>query len=180
VSEQSNGDVVIYKSCDVVGYPRYRIGNDGSVWSYVYNSKNPKWRRLIIPPSPVYPMVQLCHPGKPRKRWYVHLLVLTVFVGPKPQGMVARHFPDRDPLNCRLDNLCWGTRIENYQDRDTHGTDQRGSKNATAKLNEDAVREIRRQHAKREQTIPQMAKFYGVCEGTIELVVYRKTWGHVE
>jgi hypothetical protein len=52
----------------------------------------------------------------------VHRLVLEAFVGPCPEGKEARHFPDRDPRNNRLDNLSWATRTTNQRDRDFHGT----------------------------------------------------------
>jgi len=53
---------------------------------------------------------------------YVHNLVLSTFIGPCPKGMECRHFPDRDPSNNRLDNLSWGTPVENAIDRVWHGT----------------------------------------------------------
>ena len=40
----------------------------------------------------------------------VHRLVLEAFVGPCPEGMCCRHFPDRDPSNNKLENLSWGTK----------------------------------------------------------------------
>lgn len=50
----------------------------------------------------------------------VHTLVLTTFVEPRPDGADARHL-DGNPLNNRLDNLAWGTRIENVADMARHG-----------------------------------------------------------
>jgi hypothetical protein len=45
----------------------------------------------------------------------VHSLVLESFIGPCPPGMEARHLND-DPMDNRLENLCWGTRSENSHD----------------------------------------------------------------
>lgn len=60
--------------------------------------------------------------GKPRT-FTVHGVVLAAFVGPRPEGLQVRHFPDRDPANNRLDNLIYGTPKENMEDRDEwHGT----------------------------------------------------------
>lgn len=42
----------------------------------------------------------------------VHILVLEAFVGPRPEGQVARHLND-DPDDNRLANLAWGTQEEN-------------------------------------------------------------------
>jgi hypothetical protein len=57
----------------------------------------------------------------------IHNVVLIAFVGPRPQGMVARHL-DGDPTNNRLDNLCWGTSSENNIDQVRHGTHPHASK----------------------------------------------------
>ena len=62
----------------------------------------------------------LCREGK-RKRWYVHTLVLTAFVGPRPDGMECLH-GDGDPANNRVENLRWGTSSENTLDSVRHGT----------------------------------------------------------
>jgi hypothetical protein len=60
--------------------------------------------------------------GKTRT-FTVHSVILAAFVGPRPEGMQIRHFPDRDPANNRLDNLLYGTAKENMEDRDDwHGT----------------------------------------------------------
>lgn len=48
-------------------------------------------------------------------------LVLETFVGPCPDGMECRHL-DGNKLNDDLENLCWGTRYENIQDKVIHGT----------------------------------------------------------
>jgi hypothetical protein len=66
-----------------------------------------------------YPVAQLCKAGT-RSRFPVHRLVLTAFVGPKPDGMVARHL-NGDKLDNRLSNLQWGTYTENAEDALTHG-----------------------------------------------------------
>src|SRR5690348_3217345 len=43
----------------------------------------------------------------------VQRIVLETFIGPCPPGKEACHFPDRNPANNRLNNLMWGTRLEN-------------------------------------------------------------------
>jgi hypothetical protein len=50
-----------------------------------------------------------------------HTLVMAAFVGPRPDGMDIRHL-DGDPSNNALDNLAYGTRAENMQDKRRHGT----------------------------------------------------------
>ena len=50
----------------------------------------------------------------------VHLLMLTAFVGPEPDGMVTRHL-DGDKTNNILTNLAYGTPSENARDAVAHG-----------------------------------------------------------
>lgn len=53
-----------------------------------------------------------------RHHCYVHRLVLETFVGPCPEGMEARHYPDMDPSNNRLENLSCSTHRKNLADRE--------------------------------------------------------------
>lgn len=64
--------------------------------------------------------VSLCKEGKP-KHWYVHTLVLTAFVGSRPDGMECLH-RDGDPTNNRVENLRWNTSSQNKLDSVRHGT----------------------------------------------------------
>lgn len=57
-----------------------------------------------------------------RKTMRTHRLVLEAFVGPRPAGAHARHFPDNDTSNNRLANLSWSTPQQNILDRHVHGT----------------------------------------------------------
>ena len=50
-----------------------------------------------------------------REFWYVHRLVALAFIGPLPDGLETRHLDD-DPMNNRLSNLAYGTRLENVAD----------------------------------------------------------------
>jgi hypothetical protein len=88
-----------------------------------------------------YPAVNLAFKGVVIRR-YVHELVLSCFVGPRPSGMVTRHL-DGNPTNNRLDNHAWGTISENHLDKRRHGTDSRGERNKHAKLTTKRVQIIR-------------------------------------
>ncbi|MBY0458311.1 MAG: HNH endonuclease [Gemmataceae bacterium] len=70
-------------------------------------------------------------------------MVLEAFVGLCPLGCVARHFPDRDRANNRLENLQWGTQSQNQADRIFHGTEKRGESCHLAKLTAAAVLAMR-------------------------------------
>jgi hypothetical protein len=72
-----------------------------------------------------YPKVGLWLNGRCKKR-FVHTVVLETFVGPCPDGMQCRHFPDPARANVALDNPSWGTPTDNARDRVVHGTMPRG------------------------------------------------------
>lgn len=72
----------------------------------------------------------------------VHRLVLEAFVGPCPPGLETRHL-DSDRTNNRLENLAWGTRLENASDRTESGRHISGHDHAHARLSPADVKEIR-------------------------------------
>lgn len=55
-----------------------------------------------------------------RRPVLVHVLMLEVFVGPRPEGMYGLHRDD-DPDNNRLENLYWGTPAQNSRDAVNNG-----------------------------------------------------------
>lgn len=72
---------------------------------------------------------------------YAHVLVCEAFNGPCPPGKECRH-KDGVSNNNVPDNLCWGTRQENQDDRIAHGTTIRGTRHPKASLTEEQVRRI--------------------------------------
>lgn len=55
-----------------------------------------------------------------RKLFKIHRLVLETFIGPKPRDRETRHL-DGNPHNNRLDNLIYGTHLENMRDKVIQG-----------------------------------------------------------
>lgn len=49
-----------------------------------------------------------------------HVLVMAAFVGPRPDGMVVRHWDD-SPANNELSNLLYGTQADNVRDAVRNG-----------------------------------------------------------
>lgn len=126
----------------------YRIGNDGSIWSWKCEAgtKTKRWKELF--PWTVkggYQMIGI-HTNEKRKCTYIHLLVLTSFTGPCPEGMEACH-NNSDPKDNRLENLRWDTPKNNSVDRAKNGIHQiktkRGEDHGMAKLRKEEVNEIR-------------------------------------
>ena len=79
---------------DIPGYPGYRVGNNGLVWTAKVvggHGKVGDWRLLgQRTDEDGYQRTVLCSAGK-RKGFFVHCLVLIAFVGTRPDGMVCRH-----------------------------------------------------------------------------------------
>lgn len=96
-----------------------------------------------------YMQITLRVAPKKYRKTKVHLIILAAFVGPCPPGLECRHL-DGNPANSRLDNLKWGTREENTEDRVRHGK-KRGRRNGNTKLDELTVVAIRELATRRDE-----------------------------
>lgn len=129
---------------DIPGHPGYQASSLGRVRSFFKRGRHlAKFRdepivlrQHALPKG--YLIVNLREGGR-TVHHYVHRLVLLAFRGPPPEGMESRHVDNNDPADCRLENLCWGTRSQNVEDRRRHGTLQCGSRNGQARLTEAKV-----------------------------------------
>lgn len=182
----ADGEAVEYR--DVPGFPGYRVGDDGSVWSRWRRVGlgggrgsravlSDEWRRLKTSPRQAYPTVTLYCDGA-KRRLGVHQLVMLAFVGPCPEGKEVAH-ENGIPADCRLGNLAYKTHSANALDRNRHESDPRGEKNPHAKLNDEQVRAIRAEYAAGGITYRRIGLRYGVSESAIHLVVKGTRWGHV-
>lgn len=116
--------------------------------------------------------------GWPREHHWVHRLVLEAFVGPAPEGAVARHL-NGDPTDNHLENLAWGTQAENCLDTVAHGRSARGERNPRAKLTEETVREIRRLL---NRGVPggRVATEFGISPATVSEIKSGRLWGWLD
>lgn len=102
----------------VVIAPDYEVSNLGRVRSY--KGRNPRILRPGVNSAGAgYHTHTLFEAGRPIFT-YAHTLVAAAFMGPRPVGMDIRHL-DGDSRNNRADNLSYGTRAENMQDKRRHG-----------------------------------------------------------
>lgn len=154
----------------IPGFDGYFAGNDGFIYSFksglskklaVYNNKNHP-----------YLMVSLQRNGKSIGK-KVHTLILNAFSGPKPDRYEARHL-DGNCLNNKPDNLKWGTRRENVDDKKRHGTITIGELNGRSKLTKEQVIEIRNLAGIFSTYV--LAKKYGVGQTTISAIHTGRSW----
>jgi hypothetical protein len=131
----------------------------------------------ILKPSAAgdgYRKVTLCGGGARIAR-YVHELVLTHFVGPRPDGMEVAHNNGRRDDN-RLANLRWDTRSGNHADKIIHGTACRGERHGRRKLSASDVVAIR--HAK--GSLREIGDRFGVGPMQVHRILAGQNWSSLK
>jgi hypothetical protein len=121
----------------IPGCDGYFACDDGTILSVKRKGGNDRGASRIGPPRIMksygdargYLQVSLDIDGKVVTR-KVHDLVLSAFIGPRPDGHDACHYPDSNPANNRLTNLRWDTHAENVRDR-FRGRDRAAEKRCT-------------------------------------------------
>ena len=177
---------------NIVGFPGYRIGNDGTVWTCWgskggsslggigqggmkignrWKQRNPRraggnnaWR------------VNLRRDGR-TYHFFVHVLVLEAFVSPRPIGMVSRHGPLGKDCN-HVSNLSWGTQKQNIADKERDGTRVFGTRHHAAKMTPELVKAIREEYDLRK-SLSSLAKKYRIARSTLRAILNRETWKEV-
>lgn len=162
---------------EIPGYPGYEVGSDGTVWSNFWRGPRNGFRELKGGvDKDGYRKLILCK-NKARKHIRVHILILEIFRGPKPDGFVGAHNNGNKTDN-RIGNLRWDTQFNNIQDKREHGTHQVGETATNRILTTEQVIEIKRRLA-RGETAKQMAEGYGVRPITISQIKAGRNWSHV-
>lgn len=171
----------------ITDFPYYSVTPDGKVWSrFKRVGKRPRvigteWIEKI-------PCVEkkghlrvelhsLATGVKPRK-FFVHALVLEMFVGLCPGGMEGCH-GDGNPANNHVGNLRWDTPKGNWADRKRHGRGCEGEKNpGGGKLTDNDIRVIRQMRLSgcTLKLISQQAK---VSIAMVSKIVRGQAWSHI-
>ena len=129
-----------------------------------------------------YLFVSPCTNGKKRPT-HVHTLVCRAFHGEPREYLYAlgrkkvqevRHL-DGDRHNNRAQNLRWGTRHQNVEDRHAHGMTVRGSRHGMAKLSERDIPLIRSDPRSAEA----VGADFGVSGSMVLHIRNRRNWKHV-
>jgi hypothetical protein len=186
---------VEYRDLAPLGFPGYRVGSDGSVWSCCkqvrLKGKGAKGKMLTVLTDQWRPLKQSRDDaGRPRvspsrdgrqKPLRVCRLVLESFAGPCPEGMEACH-GDGNPANNALSNLRWDTPRANAADRRSHGREARGGRIGTSKLSQSAVQDIRANcvPGSRDRGFSAFARRYRVGQSTIRRAWSGVAWGWLQ
>lgn len=182
ISTQSDNQATVeYR--DIPGFPGYRIGTDGSLWSaqrrkHFGSSRIGYYNRLSgCIRQDGYVAVSLSRSSK-SKTFLLHYLVLLAFVGPRPDGMVACHNNGIKSDN-RPSNLRYDTQKGNMGDKVAHGTLQKGEDIVQAKITEREVGIIR---SLVDQGVYQeiVAEAFGISRREVGRIYARQRWQHLE
>lgn len=154
---------------ELPGFPGYRAGNDGSIWScWKANGRGQqimggKWKRLRGAPRKEDGRLRytLRTASGEYRRAYGSNFILEAFAGPCPEGLEACH-ENGDCLNDSPSNLRWDTHSSNLLDKRRHGTAD-PEKHPKAKLKNEDITTIIDLRAN-GQRLKAIAERFGVSE----------------
>jgi hypothetical protein len=110
----------------------YRVTTDGRVFSVEHNWRGYGERELVQHLNSYgYPAVRLTANGH-RVRKCVHRLVAKHYLPERPSPRHEIRHLNGNKADNRVENLMWGTALENAADRESHGRTSRGQKHADA------------------------------------------------
>lgn len=152
--------------------PRYYVSDDGRVFSTHGRADGSSLREIAQNPNTHgYMAVKMTVDGKQVTR-AVHAVVAEAWHGRCPTGLEVRHL-DGDKLNNNKDNLRYGTKSENCRDTADHG------RVFTQKLTRSDVSKIKKLIRDAKHKMPEIARMFGVTDGTIYHIRRGVTWKHV-
>ena len=116
--------------------------------------------------------------GSLGKTLYAHRVSWELHFGAVPQGLFVCHKCDNPPC-CNPVHLFLGTQGDNLQDMKQKGRSQVGERHWNVKLSETQVLEIRNRYSRGQITQDELAKEFGVSQGTIWDIVGGNSWSHL-
>jgi len=164
------------------------VREDGSIWRIARRYKS-KWdgtvtihpvtpRRIDAPVGAGYRLVKVMVDGV-QTTTPAHRLVWRVLKGPIPPGLTINHENGN-----KSDNRPSNLELATYAEQMRHMIDvlkkgrvlqQNGTANAMAKLNDAAIREIRRRRAAGER-LKSIAKDFGISDRTVSKISRGERW----
>jgi len=178
-----------FRTLDFLGFPGYRVGDDGSVWTRLerrnrvtagvrytqgtYWVPGDTWRKLKLKTDKNgYHRVSLRS-----QSFLVHRLVILAFIGPCPDGMECCHWNDI-PSDNQIANLRWATHEDNGKDSIRNGKAPKGEFHWKAKVTEQDVLAIRTEREAGD-TYEVIAKRHGIGRQAVSKIARGLRWKHV-
>lgn len=161
-------------------YPGYAATIDGRVWSCVGKGCKPILTDRWVELTPYRNSRNRLRVSFGSKKIFVHQFVAECFLGPRPPGMECCHNDD-DPMNNHVSNLRWDTPESNRADAVRNGKrpNLRGEKSGRAILKEKDIPEIFKM-SESGMSQRKIAAAKGVARWTIQQILERKNWKHVQ
>ena len=158
----------------IEGFPHYRVLEDGRIQTiHRKGTRNiaSEWRDMRPGRDKKgYYGVTLCAPDR-RRIVRVHRLVAEAFISNPAQLPCVRHLNGNASDN-RLENLAWGTYVENEADKKLHGTwNDRFTGKLTKQQRSEAVERFTKGESQKS-----IAKSLGVSRPTITRLLNGSTW----
>lgn len=167
---------IVLKPIPIAPNDDYMAGSDGKIYSRTkYKGFGRKelvdWYPLLGHKTPKgYLTISMSHENRKVTK-SVHRLVCMAFHGmPELQSMEVRHL-NGDPDDNRPENLCWGTAVENWQDKRQHGRATLGEKHPAAKFTNEERAHIRWAVERGLCSQRQAARALGVAQSSIQAIV---------
>jgi hypothetical protein len=154
---------------EVARHPRYWVSENGTVLSL-------DSERLLRPIQNGRGYLKVTLP--PQRQFYIHELVLESFVGVRPVGAEVNHKNGLKWDNC-LKNLEWVTPSENHIHSRRVLKRTVGESHGGSKLTNRKVRTIRKMFATGKWHQADIARKYGVTQGSISAIVKNRLWKHL-
>lgn len=164
---------------DIPGFPGYRAGSDGSLWTSLKSrfNKLAQWKQLEKAANKDgYIRIRLRRDGK-SVSFTAHKIIALTFLGERPPGLIVCH-NDGNPLNNKVTNLRYATYKDNSHDSLIHGTLLFGEKSRNAKLKRANVIAMREMYAN-GVPVGKIAANLGVNYRNVSRIIRKERWAHV-
>lgn len=168
--------MIIEEWKEIEGFEEYHISNLGRVKSFKRYTEG-KIMSLNMTKQGYYHVI--FYSNKILKGMKVHRLVASAFI-PNPENKPQVNHIDGNKYNNVVSNLEWSTASENQFHAIELGlsTSSKGNKHGRSKLTEELVIDILERG--KWSSYETIAKSYGVDRKTIEDILKRKKWKHIE
>lgn len=168
--DQNHNPINLLEMKKIDGWPDYRAGSDG----IVYSRKWGKWRPMKPTKHAMgYPRICLCANGK-KTNLFIHRIICEAFHGKPSHDKLQVCHKDGTQTNSNPTNLSWGTQSDNWVDRKRHGRGNSGEHHPMSKLSDKQRNQIVLSFTSGFFTQKELSNTYGVGIQAIRHCV--KTW----